>query len=132
VKKSQKQALAVGAGVAALAAAAASYFLAGKRGARNRKKVGVWAAKMQKEVVSRIKEAREMSQSKYHEIIDKVHENYKSMKNVDPKELAATASEMKKHWSKIQAEFKKATSDAKKIPGAAKRAVKSARRGARR
>jgi hypothetical protein len=129
VKKLQRNAIAMGAGVAALAAtAAAAYFLTGKNGPKNRKKVGAWVAKMQKDVIGQLKKARQISEGKYHEIIDSVHESYKAMENVDTKELSKAAVEMKKHWSKIQAEIEKAAKAARKIPQAAKKTIRSASR----
>nr|MDQ3018641.1 hypothetical protein [bacterium] len=66
MKKSQKQALAVGAGLAGLAAAATGvYFMTGKH-AKNRKKVSKWAEDMQKEVVNELGKAGKTSQAVYN------------------------------------------------------------------
>lgn len=102
MKKSQKKALAVGASAAALAAAAAgAYFLTGTRGAKNRKKVSAWAAKAQQEVVSELKSLQKFSKPAYLAAVDAVTRRYKTMKNVDPAELAAMARELKGQWDAI-------------------------------
>jgi len=121
MKKSSKQAIAVGAGVAALAAAAAgTYFFTGKN-AKNRKKVAAWAGQMQKDVMRNIKKARSLSRANYHKIVDAAAKNYKSMRNVDARELAAAAAQMKQHWTAIQAEVQQAAKTVRKIkPKAAK------------
>jgi hypothetical protein len=105
MKKSQKKALAVGAGVAALAAAAAGvYFLTGKN-AKNRKKVAKWAAEMQKDVVKELKKARQNSQAAYNKVVDSVARNYKAAKKVSGPELAVVAADLKSSWNTIRKEM---------------------------
>ena len=122
MKKSQKKAVAVGAGIAALAAAAAGvYFMTGKN-AKNRKKVSAWAGKMQKDVVRELNKAQKASRDNYHKIVDQVAKNYKGLKNVSPAELALVAAQMKGHWASIQSEMKDA---AKTVRRVVPKAVKS-------
>lgn len=102
MKKTQKRALAVGAGVAALAAAAAgTYLLAGKRGAKNRAKVKAWVKDVQKDVVSQLKKAKGVSKKAYNEAVDTALAGYKNLKNVDKSELLAAGRELKSHWDSI-------------------------------
>lgn len=126
MKKSQKKAIAVGAGVTALAAAAAgAYFFTGKRGVKNRKKVSGWANSAKKEVMSEMHKMEKVSKEGYHSAVDSVMKKYKAMKNVDNKELAAMAHELKGHWDAISREVSKArTKVVKVIPKVTKSVAK--------
>lgn len=125
MKKSQKKAVAVGAGLAALAATAAGvYFMTGKN-AKNRKKVAAWAGKMQKDVVKELRKVEKASRANYHKVVDAVAKNYKGMKNVSTAELAAAAAELKSHWSTIQDDLKSAAKTVRRVvPKAAKSAAR--------
>jgi enoyl-[acyl-carrier-protein] reductase (NADH) len=115
MKKSQKQALAVGAGVAALAAAAgAAYMLTGKN-AKNRKKVATWAKNMEKDVLKELKKVKQNSQSAYNQAVDTVVKNYKAAKKVKAPELAAVASDLKSHWDVIRMELENASKTVRRI-----------------
>lgn len=115
MKKSQKQALVVGGGVAALAAAAtAVYFMTGKN-AKNRKKVAKWAKDMQKDVVKELGKASRVSQATYNKAVDTVVKGYKNVKNADLSELALAAAELKSHWDAIRGEMNAAGQTVKRI-----------------
>src|SRR4051812_16498367 len=115
MKKSQKQAIAVGAGVAALTAAAAGvYFMTGKN-SKNRKKVASWAKNMQRDVVRELGKAGKVSQATYNKAVDSVAKGYKGMKNVSLSELAMTAAELKSHWDLIRDEMNQAGQTVKRI-----------------
>lgn len=122
MNKTQKK-IAVGAGITALAAAAAAgtYFFAGKRGKENRAKVSKWADTAKKDVVKQLKGMTDVTKSSYNTAVDAVVAQYKKAKNVDPKELIALASELKGHWDNIAGEVSKV---AKKV--APKKATKTA------
>lgn len=116
MKKSQKKAIAIGSGVAALAAAAAgAYFFTGKRGVKNRKKVAGWASKAKREVMSEMNNMEKVSKQTYDKTVDKVLKNYKSMKNVDAKELMDMAKELKGHWNSISSEISKVRKNVVKV-----------------
>lgn len=122
MKKSQKQALAIGGGVAALAAAAtAVYFMTGKN-AKNRKKVSKWARDMQKDVVKELEKAGRVSQATYNKAVDTVVKGYKNVKNANLSELALAAAELKSHWDLIRDEMGAAGQTIKRI---APKSVKS-------
>lgn len=108
MKKSHKGAAAAGIGItAALAAgAAAAYFLTGKGGAKNRKKLAKWAETAKKEVAKEAKNMSAATQSSYNKAVDVVMKNYKDMKNIDKSELVAFGKELKGHWTDIQKEMK--------------------------
>ncbi len=134
MKKSQKKALAVGAGVAALAAAAGAVYMLTGKNAKNRKKVAAWAQNMQKDVVRELKKVKKNSQSAYNQAVDTVVKNYKAAKKANSPELAAVAADLKGHWNVIKSELEGATKTVRSIKPKAlkskarKVAVKRARR----
>src|SRR3989338_7921514 len=96
MKKSQKKALAIGAGVAAVAAAAAgTYLFAGKHGAKNRAKVGKWVETAKKDVSKEVNKLSKVTKETYHKTVDMVLGQYKNLKNIDKSEILAAASELK-------------------------------------
>lgn len=99
---SAKQVIGIGAGVAALSAAA--YVLFGPNGKKNQKAIRSWAVKMKGEIIEKFEEAKELTEPVYHNIIDKVQAKYAKFKNVDQKELKATVNEIKKHWKALKKE----------------------------
>ena len=97
---SAKQVIGVGVGIAALSAAA--YVLFGPEGKKNRKAIRSWSVKMKGEIIEKFENAKVLTEPIYHQIVDSVSAKYAKLKNVDPEELRATISEIKKHWKLIQ------------------------------
>lgn len=126
MKKSQKKAIAVGAGVAALAAAAAgTYLFTGKRGEKNRATVKKWVGSAQKEVAKQVKGMEKMSKAAYNKTVDTVLQQYESLKDIDKSELLAVAKELKGHWDTISKEVSTASKKVKPVvQKVAKKAVK--------
>lgn len=90
-------------GVAALAGlAAAGYFLYGKDGARNRKKIKSWMLKAKGEVLEGVEKMKDVSEEEYAMILDKVATKYKAVKNIDPAEVEAMVKELRGHWKSIK------------------------------
>jgi uncharacterized protein YpuA (DUF1002 family) len=115
MKKSQKQMIAAGAGIAAIAAAAAGvYFLTGKN-AKNRKKVAKWAEDMKNDVVKELGKGTKYTKATYSKVVDGVAKNYKALKDVSADELTGLAAELKEHWDTISAEVGKAAQTVKKV-----------------
>ncbi len=115
MKKSRKQALAIGAGAAALAAAATGvYFMTGKH-AGNRKKVAKWVGDMQKDVVKELKKAGSTSEAAYKKAVDTVAKSYKGAKKLSASDLALAAAELKGSWGAIRTEMNKAVSQVRKV-----------------
>lgn len=108
--KQKKVAVGVGVGLTAIAAASAAgaYFFAGKRGAKNRAKVAKWAEAAKTDVLKEIKGLKKVTKQSYTATVDKVMEQYKKAKKVDPKELLAVAGELKSHWDSITQEVESA------------------------
>lgn len=99
---STKTIIGIGAGVAALSAAA--YVLFGPEGKKNRKVIRGWAVKMKGEIIEKFENAKELTEPVYHEIIDNVQAKYAKLKNIDQAELAKTVNEIKNHWKSIKRE----------------------------
>lgn len=114
MKKTQKQAIAVGAGLAAVAAAAAGVYMLTGKNAKNRKKISKWAGDMQNDVIKELNKAGKHTKASYQQIVDKVAKNYKGLKTVSAPELAEIASELKSHWDTISAEVSNAGNVVKK------------------
>ncbi len=121
--KQKKVAVGVGVGLTALAAASAAgvYFFGGKRGAKNRAKVAKWAEAAKTDVLKEIKGLKKVTKESYTATVDKVMEQYKKAKKVDPKELLAVAGELKSHWDSITAEVE---ASGKKVLPVVKKVVK--------
>lgn len=124
MKKSQKKAVAVGASLAAVAAAAAGVYLLTGKNAKNRKKLAKWAGNMQSDIIQELNKAGKHTKASYHKVVDSVAKNYKGIKNVSATELAEAAAELKSHWDSISKEVGKAAKVVKKALPAKKLAKK--------
>ena len=109
--------VAIGAGVAALAAAVAgTYFLFGtKKGAKARKQIKGWMLKAKGEILEKMEELQEINEKVYNKIVDEVQAGYKKVKNIDAKDVEAFGKEMKAHWKGIKKEIEKKTKGKVKI-----------------
>jgi gas vesicle protein len=115
---SAKTAVGIGAGIAAISAAA--YILFGPEGKKNRKAIRGWSVKMKGEIIEKFEQAKELTEPVYHQIVDTVKAKYAKLKNVDQKELEQVVTEIKKHWNTI----KKDNAPKKKVKKIAKKAAK--------
>ena len=119
----------IGLGLTALAAAAAgAYFLYGKDGVKNRKKVSSWMFKMRGEVQENIGTLMEVNKTSYNKVVDDVARHYKALKQVDKKELDQMVRELKGHWNSISAQViknVKTSKPAKKRKAAKKKTAKN-------
>lgn len=115
MKKSQKQALAVGAGLAAVAATAAGVYMLTGKNAKNRKKVAKWVGDMQKEVVRELDKAGNVTKTTYNKIIDTVARNYEGLKNVNTSDLIVAAGQLKSSWDTIKAEMGDASTAVRRV-----------------
>lgn len=94
-------ALGAGLAVAAVAAAAGAYFLYGKDGSKNRKKIKGWMLKAKGEILEQVENGKEMSEEAYNKVIDKVSQKYQAAKNIDRAELDQMVKELRGHWKSI-------------------------------
>ncbi len=99
---STKTIIGIGAGVAALSAAA--YVLFGPNGKKNQKAIKGWTIKMKGEIIEKFENAKELTEPVYHNIVDNIQAKYAKLKNVDQQELEKVITEIKKHWKAIQKE----------------------------
>lgn len=89
--------MAIGAGVAALAAA--GYFFFGQNGPKNRKVTKGWMIKMKGDVVEKIEKVKDVTEDTYHNIVDTVAGAYVSKGGKE--EVDKLAKELKSHWKSI-------------------------------
>lgn len=111
--------VAVGAGVAALAAA--SYYFFGPEGQKHRKTVKGWMLKMKAEVIEKIEGAQEVTQATYDAIVDSVASKYNSYP-----EVGMMVDMLKKQWKGISGNAHGARKSAKKKVATVKKVVKKA------
>jgi hypothetical protein len=91
--------IAIGAGVAAIAAG--SYYFFGPDGKKHQKGAKNWMMDMKKVVVKKIQASKNMSESVYHNIIDSVVTGYLSKNKGNEKEVRMFAEGLKKQWKHI-------------------------------
>lgn len=116
-KKEKQIAAEIGLGVAALAAATAgAVFLYGKDGAKHRKQIKGWAIKMKGDVVEKLEQIKDLNEDTYKNVIDKVADKYRKVKNMDLVQLETEIRGLKSHWKNISSQLA-----GKKKSGAAKK-----------
>ena len=129
-KKSNAVGVGIGLGTAAVAAAGAFFLYGSKSAAKNRKQVKSWALKAKAEVLEKIEDASEMTQTEYDQLIKSVSGAYVGAKNASKKDILEFSKEMKDHWKSIEkaaAPLKKsATKEAVKAVKTAKKTVRTA------
>lgn len=103
--------VAIGASMAALAAA--SYYFFGPNGKKNRTAAKGWMIKMKGEIVDKMEDAKEVTQDVYNAIVDKVAAGYAKNAKAHP-ELALYVETLKKQWKGIAASFAPKKKAAKK------------------
>ncbi|MFH1724121.1 MAG: YtxH domain-containing protein [Elusimicrobiota bacterium] len=91
----------IGAGVGLAAIAAGTYFLYGKHGTENRKRVKGWALRAKGEILEKLEGLKHINKDSYHRVIDQVARRYRSLKKVDRKELNRLVNEVKGFWQGI-------------------------------
>lgn len=102
---SKGKVIAIGAGIAALGAAA--YLLMGPNGKKNRKTVKAWTVKMKAEVAEKLENIKEVTAPIYEKIVHEVADKYKKVKSIDAKDVQAEITSLKKHWSNMTKTSKK-------------------------
>jgi hypothetical protein len=107
--KTKTKVLGAGIGLAALAAAG-TYFLYGKRGAKNREAIAGWALQMKGEVLEKMEKLKSINQQTYNELVEETALRYGRVKRVSAGELAHITKELKNAWTHISAQLKSKTS----------------------
>lgn len=104
MEKSKKM---IGAGIALAAiAAAATYFLTGKRGVENRAKIEAWTLKMKGEVLEKMKKMKDMNKEAYYQLVDEVSVRYARVGRVGAEEMKHMTEELKGAWVHISKQLK--------------------------
>lgn len=128
-KESSSHALAIGAGLAAVAAAAAgTYYLYGpKKGAQHRKAIKSWTLKMKADVMDEIEQLKDLNEDLYKSAVAKVAEKYKTIKDIDSTEVFALAQRMQGHWKDIKKDINAGVKSIKKSPKKKMSSIKKSR-----
>lgn len=105
-KNSSKVAAAVGVGAGIAALSAAAYIMFGPDAKKNRKAIRGWAVKMKGEVIEKLEQAKEITEPIYHNIVEQVKAKYSKVKNIDAEELEAIVTDIKKHWKSLERDAK--------------------------
>ena len=103
--KTKDKILGAGIGLAALAAAG-TYFLYGKRGAKNRDAIAGWTLQMKGEVLAKMEKLKVLNQEAYNELVEETAQRYGRVKRVSASELAHITEELKSAWTHIGAQLK--------------------------
>ena len=102
--KTRDKVIGAGIGLAALAAAG-TYFLYGKRGAKNRETVAGWALQLKGIVLEKMEKLRNVNQAAYNDLIEETVERFGRVKNVSAAELKLITADLKSAWSHIDKEL---------------------------
>lgn len=95
----------IGAGLAAVGAAAAMYYFYGSDKAKqHRKSAAKWAVKMKSQVVKESKRLQNITPEAIATIVDSVAKTYRDVKNIDTQELKKASDELKSNWKKVKDE----------------------------
>ena len=94
-----------GIGLAALTAVG-TYFMYGKRGAENRRKIAGWMLKMKGEVLEKVEELKEVNKEAYFKMVDETATRYYRLERVGASELKHLTEELKGAWVHLGKQLK--------------------------
>jgi len=104
MKKSEK---AIGAGIVLSAtAAAAAYFLTGRRGIENRDKIAAWTLQMKGEVLKKMRKMKAVNKEAYQTLVDEAAVRYQRTGRVSASEMKHLTDELKGAWLHISRQLK--------------------------
>lgn len=106
VKKGGSKKVAIGAGIAALTAAAIAYLLVGPQGKKNRKILRGWVIKMKGDIVEKLENVKDITEPVFNRIVDEVAGKYQKIKNISPADLEEAVKEIKRQWKILAKESK--------------------------
>jgi hypothetical protein len=93
------EAVAISAGVAALAAA--SYYFLGPKGEKHRRQLKSWSIKMKGDVVEKLEKLQDVSEPVYRGIVDAVAAKYVRESGAARSEIEELAEDLKRTWRSI-------------------------------
>lgn len=103
--KTKDKMIGAGIGLAALAAAG-TYFLYGKRGAKNREAIAGWALELKGQVLGKMEKLKDVNQKEYNALIEETVVRFGRVKNVSASELKLITADLKSAWAHIDRELK--------------------------
>ncbi len=103
--KTKDKMIGAGIGLAALAAAG-TYFLYGKRGAKTRETIAGWALQLKGQILEKLEKLDNVNQEAYNELITETVERFGRVKKVSAAELKLITADLKSAWSHIDKELK--------------------------
>lgn len=96
----------VGAGIGLTAlAAAGTYFLYGKRGAKNRETVRGWALQLKGQILDKMESLESLDPETYNKVVEETVERFGRVKKISAAELALVKADLKNAWSRIGREL---------------------------
>ncbi len=115
--KKSSHALAIGAGLTALAATVAgAYYLYGtETGKKKRKVMQSWMLKMKADVMDEIEHLKDLNEDLYYAAVEKIADKYKKVQNIDPAEVMLLAKRMQQHWKDIKKDLNDGAKTVKKM-----------------
>jgi gas vesicle protein len=103
--KTKDKMIGAGIGLAALAAAG-TYFLYGKKGAKNREVIAGWALQLKGQVLEKMEKLKDVNQEEYNKLIEESVERFGRVKSVSAAELKLISADLKSAWSHIDKQLK--------------------------
>ena len=103
--KTKNKVIGAGIGLAALAAAG-TYFLYGKRGAKNREAIAGWALQLKGEVLEKMEKLKHLNRASYDKLVEETAERFGRVKHVGAADLKVLTADLKSAWSHIGKELK--------------------------
>lgn len=105
MKTKDKTLIGAGIGLAALAAAG-TYFLYGKRGAKNREMIAGWTLQLKGEVLEKLEKVKHVNQESFNRLVDETAQRFGRVKKVGAEELGIITVDLKNAWTHIAKELK--------------------------
>lgn len=106
---------ALGIALGAVVAGAAALLFAPKSGKELRADIKKASTDVTKKVLSEVEKAKDMSEKKYHQIVDKVVDEYTKNKKVAIQAVTMLKKDLKGKWKEVEKEVKHVQGQAKKI-----------------
>jgi len=93
--------------------AVGAYLLYGKGAKSRRLKIKGWAKDMAHEVRKQAKPLAKLDRKVFHQVVDRVADEYRNVKKIDAKELHRVSQGLKEAWATLGASAKTAVSRVK-------------------
>lgn len=104
-KNGRKTLIGAGIGLAALAAAG-TYFLYGKRGAKNREAIAGWTLQLKGEVLEQLEKVKHVNRESFNRMVDETAERFGRVKKVGVNDLGVITQDLKNAWTHISKELR--------------------------